>query len=84
MSDAIEQYIPTAFTVTARFRSDPLGWMRTDEHEVESVLEIGSFWRVDAVDTDGARKAAERLERIADVLEKREERELRDDEESIG
>jgi hypothetical protein len=63
-------------TVKAEFESDPLlGFGPMTDHEVVSILEIQSFWDTDAVDPDGARRSAKQLERIADLLEKREDRE---------
>jgi hypothetical protein len=58
--------------VTTRFQSDPLlGFGNMNDHDVESVLEVQSFFDSDAVDPDGARQSARELKRIADLLEER-------------
>lgn len=49
--------------VISRFRSQDGG-----SHSVHSVLEVRSFAKTSAVDTDGARQAARELKRIADTL----------------
>ena len=59
-----------AFTVTAAYTCDSLGWVAPEQHEDVSVIEVASFHITDAVDTDGARQTAKQVERIADLLDR--------------